>query len=171
MQHGTKAQNPASHQEAGERRNLPCEVWLQRTARATATCTVVAARWRSTPKGVGIGVSGAPPVRSPWRSCHVWHRRTDVSVALLTAQYLTQFWLPSPLETPCHRQYSITLEQLVAKEITAFSRYPSLLMPILSITLIISLTRPSVVPFSRVSCPRLDFKPKGFSAVVATDEH
>lgn len=160
------------HQEAGKRRNLLCKVRLQRTARGTtATCTVVAARCRSTPKGAGIGVSGAPLLRSPWRSCHVWHQRTDVSVALLRAQYLAQFWLPSPLKAPCHRRYSITLEQSVAKEITAFSRYLSLLMPILSIALVISLTRPSVAPSSRVSCPRLDFKPKGFSAVVATDEH
>lgn len=62
MQHGTKVQNPALQQEAGERRHPLCEVWLQCMAWGmAATHTVVAAWCRSAPQGVGMGPSGAPP--------------------------------------------------------------------------------------------------------------
>ena len=124
------------------------------------------------PTGCGHGGVWCSPrlsVRSPQRACHVRHQRTDASVALLRARYLVQCWLPSPLEAPCHHWYGIALGESLAKEITSFSGYPSLLVPTLSIALVVSLTRPSVAPSSRVSCSRLDFKPQGFSAVVDTD--
>lgn len=130
------------------------------------------AQCRSTLQGCGHGGGWCSPrlsVQSPWRACHVWNQRTNTSVALLRARYLVQCQLPSPLETPCHHWHGIALGQSVAKEITGLSGYPSLLVPILSIALVISLARPSVVPPSRVSCSRLDVKPKRFSAVVDTD--
>ena len=161
--------NPAN--DRGECRCLPCEVWLQCLAQGmAATRMVVLHGAGATPRVRAQGhlmlLQAVCPEATEGMSCLAAENRCPSGTAQSPVPNTV-----SVLETPCHCQCSNTLKQSVPKKIPAFSGYPSLLVPIPSITLILNPTRSSAIPPSRASCSRMDFRPKGFSAAVDTDQH